>query len=306
MNTQGQLPNTFAETDRGVVRENNEDSLLLLVPEDEKTVREKGILAIVADGVGGSVCGKMASDMAVNIMRDHYYASPVTDPLLALKESMEAANLGIIGKALKDPSCNGMATTGTAFVLLGHRGFVAHLGDSRAYLFRGGSLRRITNDHTLVNRLLDEGLITTEAADTHPQRNIITKSLGGDPAIEPDTCEISLDGGDIILLCSDGLYGLMSDGDISTALSSLPLEDAGASLIGLAKKNGGNDNITVVLLQLPENKKCGMSATRPFTSINSTRRNAVTASVITIGALFLLVIIYLWSTCGWNILSPGP
>ena len=304
MSPQAAFQTTFAETDRGVVREKNEDSLLLLSPEDEKTRTEKGILAIVADGVGGAARGKTASNMAVNVMRDRYYGSSLEDPLLALKESMEAANRVILNKARQEPSCRGMATTCTAFLLLGWQGFIAHLGDSRAYLFRRGELSPITRDHTLVNRLVGEGLITAEAALIHPQRNIITKSLGSDPAVEPDTFQISLEEDDIILLCSDGLYGLVPDEEIASRLSGLSLQEAGSSLVELAKNNGGTDNITVVMLRVSENMQIPMDATRPYAVINERKKRNVASTLIVLFALLTIIILYLCSTYGLNFFIP--
>ena len=250
LTTRASRVESFADTDIGLVRSANEDSFLLFFPQEQGLLDEKGILAIVADGVGGSFGGKTASSTAVSVMRERYYASEQIDPLASLKESMIAANREILTKASREPSCQGMATTCTAFILHGINGFISHAGDSRLYLLRDNILHQITEDHTLVNRLLADGLITAEAAARHPQKNIIVRALGSNLEMVPDTIHVLLEENDIILLCSDGLHGLVSDDDIKDRLSRLPLQEAGQSLMGLAKDNGGTDNVTVIILRL--------------------------------------------------------
>jgi protein phosphatase len=290
---------SFADTDTGLVRSANEDSLLLFLPQEQKLLEEKGILAIVADGVGGNIGGKTASSTAVSVMRERYYASEQLDPLSALKESMLAANREILTKSAQDPSCKGMATTCTAFILLGNDGFLSHAGDSRAYLLRDGVLRQLTKDHTLVNKLLADGLITAEAAASHPQKNIIVRALGSDRDMTPDAFHLLLQENDIILLCSDGLHGLVSDDDIKDRLSRLPLKEAGQSLIGLAKENGGTDNVTVVILQLPCMKGIAGDETKPFFVPAGTEKKKHKMRFAVIGAVLAALLfgglLYLWT-----------
>lgn len=257
------LIDSFADTDRGLVRPENEDSLLLFFPRDHTTLLEKGILAIVADGVGGSSGGKIASSTAVCVMQDQYYASE-QGALSALTGAMKAANREIIEKTARDPSCQGMATTCTALVLLGDEGFLCHAGDSRAYLLRGGILRQITEDHTLVGKLLSDGLITAEAAEKHPQKNIIVRALGSEREIVPDKYHILFERNDVVMLCSDGLHGLVSDDEIASRLSNLSPREAGRSLVEFAKEMGGTDNISLIILKLSEGKTAVGDATRPF------------------------------------------
>jgi PPM family protein phosphatase len=292
---------SFAGTDTGLVRSANEDSFLFFFPQDQMLLEEKGILAIVADGVGGNIGGKTASSTAVSVMRERYYASDQLDPLSALKESMIAANREILTKAAQDPSCKGMATTCTAFILLGKDGFFSHAGDSRAYLLRDGILRQLTKDHTLVNKLLADGLITAEAAESHPQKNIIVRALGSDRDMAPDTFHLLLEENDIILLCSDGLHGLVSDDDIKDRLSRLSLQGAGQSLIELAKDHGGTDNITVIILQLSSMDGIAGDETKPFFPAGTEKKKhrmrfAVIGAVL--AALLFGCLFYLWTEHG--------
>jgi protein phosphatase len=295
---------SFADTDVGLVRSANEDSFLLFFPHDQRLLEEKGILAIVADGVGGSIGGKAASSIAVSVMRERYYSSEQADPLSALKESMIAANREIFTKGSQDPSCRGMATTCTAFILLVNEGFISHAGDSRAYLLRDGILHQITEDHTLVNKLLADGLITAEAAARHPQKNIIVRALGSNLELVPDTFHVLLEENDIILLCSDGLHGLVSDDDIKDRLSRLPLQEAGQSLIGLAKDNGGTDNVTVIILQLPCMKGIVGDDTKPFLAPVDSEKKKHKIRFAIIGAIMAALLFgglfYLWTAHGFK------
>jgi protein phosphatase len=299
---------SFANTDTGLVRSANEDSFLLVIPQEQKLLEEKGILAIVADGVGGNIGGKTASSTAVSVMRERYYASEQIDPLFALKESMVAANREIFTKGSQDSLCHGMATTCTAFILLVNEGFISHAGDSRAYLLRDGLLQQLTEDHTLVNKLLAEGLITVEAAANHPQKNIIVRALGSTREIVPDTFHLILEDNDIILLCSDGLHGLVSDDDIKDRLSRLSLQEAGQSLIGLAKENGGTDNITVIILRLSCKKGIEGDDTRPFLAPVSSEKKKHKMRFAVIGViLFALLfggLFYLWTAHGFKENTP--
>jgi protein phosphatase len=285
------LIDSFADTDTGLVRHENEDSVLLYFPPDHTTLGEKGVLAIVADGVGGSSGGKVASSTAISVIRDHYYSSE-GDVLLSLNEAVKAANREIFAKAAKDPSCQGMASTCTALILRGDEGFLCHTGDSRAYLLRGGVLRQITEDHTLVGRLLSDGLITAEAAARHPQKNIIVRALGSEREIAPDMFHIFFERNDVVFLCSDGLHGLVTDDEIATLLSDLPTTEAGRSLVESAKEKGGTDNISVVILKISEGKVVDGDATKPFcvppdgVSTSLLNRHTVLLGVVLAALLF--------------------
>ncbi len=239
---------TFAESDRGLVRNQNEDSYLLYVPDNAGVLQRKGILAVVADGVGGGPAGKQASSMAVEILKDTYYGFKGDENSEALRESLRAANAEIYSASRRDSGLRGMATTCTAVALVNGEALLCHAGDSRAYIFRKGDFMQISEDHTLVNELVKEGIITREEAGRHPQRNIITKSLGSVPFIEPESRRVSLESEDTLLLCSDGLHGYVSEAEISSILSAFPAEEAGRRLIARAYEKGAPDNITVLIL----------------------------------------------------------
>jgi len=290
------LIDQYASSDRGLVREENEDSLLLVVPEDTAVVGDKGILAVVADGVGGGVGGKIASSTAVARVGESYFASE-SGFMPALVESMREADREIVAKAQGDPSCRGMATTCTAFVVHGYDGYLCHVGDSRAYLFRDGILRQITEDHTLVGRLLADGLITAEAAARHPQKNVIVQALGSGREPSPDTFHVNLENGDVILLCSDGLHGLVSGEDIASRLSSLPTRDAGESLMERAKEMGGADNITIIILKLAGKNPSADQERKPFSQSASGERDRMRNALI--GAILVALVcggfFFLWT-----------
>ena len=240
---------TFAESNIGLVRKENEDSFLLHIPEDEDTLLRKGILAVVADGVGGGPAGKKASSMAVEIIDNIYFNSGNDNNLRALSESVQAANLGIYNASRLEPILRGMATTCTAAALVNGEAIICHVGDSRIYVLHGREFNQISEDHTLVNELVNEGIISRGEARTHPQRNIILKSLGSTPSVEPDSHRVKLEIEDILLLCSDGLHGYASDDEISSILLSCPVEEAGRRLIKLVLEKGAPDNVTVLILQ---------------------------------------------------------
>jgi PPM family protein phosphatase len=240
---------SFAESDRGLIRSENEDSYLLHIPDDADMLQRKGILAVVADGVGGGPGGKRASSMAVEIIKDAYYSFKGDDNSAALKESLQIATMEIYKSSRSDPELRGMATTCTALAIVNGEALLSHAGDSRAYIFRRREFIQISEDHTIVNELVKEGLITREEAERHPQRNIIMKSLGSTPNVEPFSRRISLEADDTLLLCSDGLHGYVSETEISSILSAYPVEQAGRMLIGSAFEKGAPDNVTVLILR---------------------------------------------------------
>jgi protein phosphatase len=241
---------SYAGSDRGLVRDENEDSFLLRIPDDKNIILNKGILAIVADGVGGGPDGKLASSMAVELIKDQYYSCDRDDRSVALQMAMEHANCQIYLAARKARPYGGMATTCTAFALINGQGCLCHVGDSRAYLLHDGTLRRISKDHTLVGDMVDEGIISEDEARKHPQRNIILKALGSGPEITPQIETVPVNAGDTILLCSDGLHGCVSDAEIFKTLYNNQVAKAGKGLKDLALQRGGADNITLVILSI--------------------------------------------------------
>lgn len=227
-------------SDVGRVREGNEDALLM-----------RDSVFAVADGMGGHLAGEVASATALEPIAalDGTVFAEATEAAAALSEAVIQANETVSELAEGNPSYRGMGTTLTAAMVEGRRLHIAHVGDSRAYLMRSGQFSQITDDHTLVQHLVNEGQITREEAATHPQRSIITRAIGVSPEIEVDSLSLDLDPGDRLLLCSDGLTGVIEDEQIAQVLADkTDPNEAVSTLIDLANEHGGPDNITVVLL----------------------------------------------------------
>ncbi len=228
-------------SDVGKVRHGNEDALLL-----------RDSVYAVADGMGGHLAGEVASATALEpieeldgrIFQDN--AAAVT----ALRSAVVAANERVSQLARDNPNYRGMGTTLTAALVEGRRLHVAHVGDSRAYLLRDGHFSQLTDDHTLVQHLVDEGQITREEAARHPQRSVVTRAIGVSEDVDVDSMSLELQPGDQLLLCSDGLTGVVEDEAIARTLMEVEDPDqAVGDLIDLANEAGGPDNITVLLLR---------------------------------------------------------
>ncbi|MCB0867030.1 MAG: Stp1/IreP family PP2C-type Ser/Thr phosphatase, partial [Solirubrobacterales bacterium] len=225
-------------TDTGRQREANEDSLFLGPP-----------LFAVADGMGGAQAGEVASHLAVEAFSAADPDSAPPEELL--RTTIEAANRSIYELAQGDSSRSGMGTTLTAALLRGEEISFGHVGDSRAYVFRDGQLKQITNDHSLVEELRRQGRLSREQAADHPQRSVITRALGPEPDVEVDTMTFRGRDGDVFLLCSDGLTTMLSDEDVHAILRREgSLEKKARWLVRAANERGGRDNITVVLFSL--------------------------------------------------------
>jgi protein phosphatase len=226
-----------AGSHKGMIREGNEDS----------GYAGPRLLA-VADGMGGQAAGEVASSEVLSTMVELDEDVPGTDPLTALSQAAERANERLRLLVEGDPSLEGMGTTLTALLWTGQRAGLIHIGDSRAYLLRDGSLSQITQDHTWVQRLVDEGRITEEEASTHPQRSLIMRALMGTSEVESDLSIREVRAGDRYLICSDGLSGVVSHQTLEETLGSYYApEQTVAELIQLALRGGGPDNITCVV-----------------------------------------------------------
>jgi protein phosphatase len=224
-------------TDVGRVRKQNEDAAWMN--------EERGIY-VVADGMGGHLAGEVASQMAIDAVRNMAERER-TPSISSLKEMVRAAHEAIFAHAQAHSECAGMGTTLSVLWRGGNYVYIAHVGDSRIYRLREGKLERITQDHSLVEELVRAGIITAEQARTHPRRNVITRALGTQGENEPDLLVTDIKKGDLFLLCSDGLNGMVEDEDIEKTLRENNLERAADSLIDQALKAGGRDNVTVVL-----------------------------------------------------------
>lgn len=226
-------------SDVGLAREVNEDAYLIDDP-----------LFVVADGMGGHVAGDVASSTAVAVISDEFAAADVGDPD-SLIDVLRRANSAIWQKSQSDPSLRGMGTTCTLLTIHDSQAHLAHVGDSRAYLLRDGELSQLTEDHTLVGRMVREGRLSQEEAEHHPQRNIIMRVLGVDSDVEVDILSLDLIPNDQLLLCSDGLTSMIDVGLIRQTLESEPDAQAAADrLVQLANKAGGEDNITALVIHV--------------------------------------------------------
>ncbi len=236
-----------ADTDRGLVREKNEDYYGIFEPETDELIGRLGILVIVSDGMGGHFSGAEASRTSVELISEIYFDEAEGEPLERLKTAFEMANdflFDDVGKGVE-----GMAgTTCTAALLFPEFAIVAHAGDSRAYIFRKDEVEQLTTDHSVVGEMMRKGVLTKEEARNHPHRNVITRAMGLRKGVQVDIVEsVPLWPGDTLLLCSDGLTSMVSEKEIAKIVTALPPEEAAEALIISAKKGGGTDNITVVV-----------------------------------------------------------
>lgn len=233
-------PGFAAATDAGRVRSGNEDRFLARSP-----------LFAVADGMGGHLAGEVASQLAMDGISEVADAGPVLDES-RLVSAIEGANSVIRRQARDHPELSGMGTTCTAVVIT-DRIRIAHVGDSRAYRFRDGRLDQLTRDHTLVASLVAEGIIDPDEARTDGRRNIITRALGADDEVRVDRLETDVAPGDRLMLCTDGLHGQVDDAAIAAVLAEATSpDDAAERLVDLANAAGGDDNVTVVVVDIDD------------------------------------------------------
>lgn len=226
-----------AATDVGLLREGNEDAAFA----------GKRLLA-VADGMGGHAAGEVASAAVIAALEQlDDLGVNAGDPREALQEAVQEANVVLRDMVDADHELHGMGTTVTAVLADGAYAWLAHVGDSRAYLLRDGELRQLTHDHTFVQQLVDEGRITAQDAQSHPQRNYITRALDGREGMELDLERLDVRPGDRLLLCSDGLSGVVSNASIKEVLDDATPDEAVARLVDLALRAGGPDNVTCIV-----------------------------------------------------------
>jgi serine/threonine protein phosphatase PrpC len=240
------------QSDIGCLRQNNEDSFGYWEPDDDRQFLRKGRLAVVADGMGGYEGGQEASRLAVETLVEVYRDFGGDDPQAALVEALQAAHEQIRQYSFAHPELRGMGTTCTAAAIVQDALYYVHVGDTRLYLVRDGQISRVTRDHSYVGRLVESGMISLEEAETHPQRNILTAALGTNPDLIMDSPAQPqpLRPDDVLLICSDGLWGQVRDSEILNAVENKTAEQAGRKLIELARERGGPDNITVEILRL--------------------------------------------------------
>lgn len=231
-----------AITDMGLVRKENQDSLLVSA--------ERGLF-VVADGMGGHAGGQVASSLAVKTIDEEINFALLNQKKAdqILEEALLKAN-GYIFTQGQEKQYHGMGTTVTATLFRDNLLFIAHIGDSRAYLYRQGKLNLLTQDHSLVNELYINGSLTLEEAQNHPQRNILTRALGITDKPQLDLFSVPVQPGDGILLCTDGFYNQVQDAEIAEIIKTeLSLQDLVRRMVNTALERGGHDNITVIYVQ---------------------------------------------------------
>jgi serine/threonine protein phosphatase PrpC len=245
-----------ARSDAGPVRELNEDYVSYRLPEDPALRGSQGAIFLVADGMGGHRAGEVASREAVEWVMDRYYAYAGPDAGDGLVRAFQSANQALHGLAQADATRLGMGTTLVAAVVreTSPRLTIANVGDSRAYLLRGNKLVQITTDHSWVEEQIQAGLFKPEQAERHPNRNVITRALGSKPTVEVDLFEGEIGAGDAILLCTDGLSGELSDAQMSRILRSSSPPRAAAQLVAEARRRGGNDNVSALVVRAEARK----------------------------------------------------
>lgn len=234
-------------SDIGMEREENQDY-------QGHDYTPHGYLFVVADGMGGHAGGATASQMAVNHIKRAMREVDIVDPNQALEYSVRYANQQIWRKSQVRPDLRGMGSTVVTLLLSGDMAWLAHVGDSRIYLLRGNKMMQLTKDHTMVQRLLDEGLLDEEAARHHPTSHVLSRSLGGlqDVYVELFEAPIRVQRGDIFLMCSDGLTGMLYDEEIATVLMDFEPHDAARVLVDEANARGGHDNTTISIVRIDE------------------------------------------------------
>ncbi|MCL6536493.1 MAG: Stp1/IreP family PP2C-type Ser/Thr phosphatase [Armatimonadetes bacterium] len=241
-----------ARSEIGHARENNEDKFDFYEPDEQPLLAARGSVYLVCDGMGGHNAGQIASELAAKQFLHAYYHLGGTAQEAARHAILQAHHY-IAEMASKIPSRYGMGTTLTALILKQDEGILAHVGDSRCYRLRAGVFEQLSRDHTLVARLVEQGILTPEQARYHPQRNVIRQAVGvADPVepLEPDIETFALQAGDLYLLCSDGLTDMVDDAEIEAILRDEPPTRAAWRLVDRALANGGRDNVTVVLVQI--------------------------------------------------------
>jgi protein phosphatase len=271
-------------TDIGKVRRGNEDYFA-----SEKIGNDE-YLFIVADGMGGHKAGDIASKLGT-VTFIHYYKNlrakeiPIQE---ALSISIQKANATILEKAAVDFRKKGMGTTFSALVIANYRGYMVHVGDSRIYLIRRKQISRLTKDHTFVERMVEEGRITEEEAHNHPQKNILYMSLGARASFEPEISEpFVVKEGDVFVICSDGLSGMVDDNQIKDYAVSYTPKEIADKLISIANDNGGIDNITIQVISVGQ--LSSPEKTEPIPII--TEKKPIFKIVLLISLLILIIIL---------------
>ena len=276
----------FGKSDVGRIRRGNEDYF------SEEKINEDEHIFVVADGMGGHKAGEVASKLGTVSFINHYKKLRDKNTSIgdAMDQSIKKANKAILKRALSDPEKRGMGTTFSAIVIADMKAHLVHVGDSRIYLIRNNKIRRLTKDHTFVEKMVEEGRISEDEARDHPQKNILYMSLGARESFVPEIINnFEVREGDIYFMCSDGLNSMVSDTMIKEYALSYRPEEAVDKLINLANENGGTDNITVQIIRVGQVNE--QHKTEPI-RIKSTNVKKLSLMIFLIG--ILIVFLMLW------------
>lgn len=244
-------------TDVGKVRSENQD-YGTMAPRGEGA---RAQLMIVADGMGGHRGGATASRLAAETVKEEFLSAASSDLSEVLQDALETANTKIWSEAQANPDLRGMGTTTSALVVQDGKGWFAHVGDSRIYLVRGQEIRQLTDDHSLVASMVREGLLTTQEAENHPRRNVLQRSMGVSEEVEIDVRgPLDLLEGDVFIICSDGLHGVVKEDEMKQ-VASLPLEAAADEFLRRALEKGAPDNVTVIVARVERESRFDPEAT---------------------------------------------
>lgn len=243
-------------TDCGQIRQHNEDAGGIFLNQADQ------VLAIIADGMGGHLAGDVASQMTVSVMKDTWEnLNELLSPIEAeswLKQTIKAINKQVYHRSQVEHELKGMGTTLVVAIITEEFVSIAHIGDSRFYIYNKSGFTQVTEDHSLVNALLNAGEITPQDAKNHPRRNVISRALGTDEEVEVDVHSLSIESEEKFLLCTDGLTDKISNEELEEHLNRLSsLEDIGQSLVDLANQRGGEDNISLILISNCSDGKVG-------------------------------------------------
>ena len=236
----------FSKTDKGKVRADNQDAYFA------GRISDSTVFAVVCDGMGGANAGSVASENAVRHISEYIIKSYRNDMSAGeletlVRNAVISANIELYDMSVNDPSLSGMGTTAVIALVKEDVAVIANVGDSRIYLVNE-EIRQLTRDHSVVQSLVESGKITPEDAKVHPRKNVITRAVGAEENVTPDSAVIKLSDGDSLLLCTDGLSNYLDDGDILNIFKNTDISAVPAVLANRANSNGGGDNITVVTL----------------------------------------------------------
>ena len=236
----------YSATDVGQKRKMNQDYVFA----SSDPIGNLPNLFVVADGMGGHNAGDYASSHAVSVVVEEIRQDRDFNPVKVIRHAIESANREILTQAQQDEKLRGMGTTMVAATIVGHYAYVANVGDSRLYVI-GEKIQQITRDHSLVQEMVRMGELDPEQARKHPKKNIITRALGAEKTVDIDFFDLKLEPGDVVLMCSDGLSNMVEDSQLREIISdtSTDLDEKGRILIREANRNGGKDNIAIVLVE---------------------------------------------------------